>query len=188
MILTKQTKYMLDFCPSYRVEVDEMTSGATRREVDRLLLRPLHMAMRSMQPGGHPPRQAPGKDEVEMNADIDVRIVQKLSCFDPCLRCLCSINAHPRLLDKAKKLLHVRTPVVHDIFRATLITEVHNTCWPVYACPDRASHDESTKRFLCLFRGEVEKGGQARECDAGIIFCDDSDILMARDENKSNTR
>jgi len=122
------------------------------------------------------------------SVDIDVPIVYKLSCFDSCLRCLCSINTHPRLLDEAKKLLHVRTPVIHDILRATLVTEVHDTCWPVYACPDRASHDESTKRFLCLLGGEVEKGRQTRECDAGIIFCDDSDILMARDENKSNMK
>jgi len=166
-----------------------MTSSATRREVDQLRPRPLHMTMRSMQPGGHPPRQAPGKDEVEMeNVDIDVCIIQKLSCFDPCLRCLCSINAHPRLLDEAKKLLHVRTPVIHDILRATLVTEVHDACWPVYACPHRASHDESTKRFLCLLGSKVEKGGQARECDTGIIFCDDSDILMVRDENKIDIR
>ena len=130
----------------------------------------------------------PGKDtRWKCRASTSMfRIVQKLSCFDPCLRCLCSINAHPRLLDEAKKLLHVRTPVVHDILRATLVTEVHDACWPVYACPHRASHDESTKRILCLLGGEVEKSSQARECDAGIIFCDDSDILMARDENKRN--
>ena len=151
--------------------------SATSKEVDQA--RGLHMVMR---PGGHPPRDTPGKS-------VKWTYRTKLLYFDPGLRRLCSINAHPRLFDKAEKLLHVRTPVIHDVLRAALVAEVHDACWPVDARPHRASHDESTERFLRLLGCEVEKGRQARECNAGIIFCDDSDILMcASDENKANSR
>jgi hypothetical protein len=100
-----------------------------------------------------------------------------VSCFDSGLRCLCSIDAHPRLFDETEKLLHVRTPVIHHILCAALVTEIHDACWSVDARPHRASHDESTERFLGLFRSEIEKGGQAHEGDAGIVFCDHSDVL-----------
>lgn len=109
-----------------------------------------------------------------------MRIIQRLSCLDSGLCCLCSIDAHPRLLDEAKKLLHVRTPVIHDILCTALVPEVHDACRPVDTRPHRASHNESTERLLRLLGSEVEKGGQAREGYAGIIFCDDSDILRAR--------
>ena len=106
-----------------------------------------------------------------------MRIIQKLSCFDSGLRCLCSIDVHPRFFDETEKLLHVRTPVIHDILCAALVPEVHDARRPVDTRPYRASHDESTERVLRLLGSEVEKGGQAREGDAGIIFSDDSDIL-----------
>ena len=112
-----------------------------------------------------------------MRVDIVSCIVQMVSCFDSGLRCLCSIDAHPRLFDEAEKLLHVRTPVVHHILCAALVAEIHDPCWSVDTRPHRASHHQSTECILGLLRSEVEKGGQADEGDAGIIFCDDSDVL-----------
>jgi predicted ATPase with chaperone activity len=109
-----------------------------------------------------------------------MRVIQRLSCIDSGLRCLCSIDAHPGLLDEAEKLLHVRAPVIHDILRAALVTEVHDACRSVDTRPYRASHDKSTERFLRLLGSEVEKGGQAHEGNAGVVFCDDSDILRGR--------
>jgi len=114
---------------------------------------------------------------MECVSTLSRRIIRIASCFDSGLRCLCSIDAHPRLFDETKKLLHVRTPVIHHLLRAALVTEIHDACWSVDTRPHRASHDESTKRFLGLLRSEVEKGGQAYEGDAGIIFCDDPDVL-----------
>jgi len=94
----------------------------------------------------------------------------RLSCFDSGLRCLCSVDAHPRLFDEAEKLLHVRTPVIHDILCAALVTEVHDACRSVDTRPYRAGHDESTERFLRLLGSEVEKGSQAHEGNAGVVF------------------
>lgn len=93
------------------------------------------------------------------------------------MRRLCSIDTHPGLFDEAEKLLHVRTPVIHDILCTALVPEIHDACRPVDTRPYRASHDKSTERVLRLLGSEVEKRGQAREGDAGIIFGDDSDIL-----------
>ena len=112
-----------------------------------------------------------------MHIDIVSQIIQMISCFDSGLPCLCSIDAHPRLFNEAEKLLHVRTPIVHHILCAALVTEIHNPRWSVDTCPHGASHDESTERILGLLRSEVQKGGQAHEGDAGIIFCDNSDVL-----------
>ena len=114
-----------------------------------------------------------------MDACVDIvrRVIQMLSCFDSGLSCLCSIDAHPRLFNKAEKLLHIRTPVIHHILRAALVTEVYDACWSVDTRPYGASHDESTERFLSLLGSEVEKGGQAYKGDAGIILCDDSNVL-----------
>jgi hypothetical protein len=123
-----------------------------------------------------------------MRADIVSRTIQMVSCFDSGLRCLRCIDAHPRLFDETEKLLHVRTPVVHHILCAALVTEIYDPCWSVDTRPHRASHDQSTERILGLLRSEVEKGGQAHEGDAGIIFCDDSDVLWwaMRTERKSS--
>jgi hypothetical protein len=114
---------------------------------------------------------------VKAKRNACTRIIRMVSYLDSGLRCLCSIDAHPRLFDETKKLLHVRTPVIHHILCAALVTEIHDACWPVDTSPHRAGHDESTERFLGLLRSEVEKGGQAHEGDAGIIFCDHSDVL-----------
>jgi hypothetical protein len=114
-----------------------------------------------------------------------------MSYFDSRLRCLCSIDAHPRLFDETEQLLHVGTPVIHHILCAALVTEIHNACWSVDTRPHRASHYESTERFLGLLRSEVEKGGQAHEGDPGIIFCDDSDVLwwpMRTERNLNETQ
>ena len=122
-----------------------------------------------------------------MRVDIVSRI-QMVSCLDSGLRCLCSIDAHPRLFDETEKLLHVRTPVIHHIFCAALVAEIHDARWSVDTRPHSASHDESTERILGLLRSEVEKGGQAHEGDAGIIFCNNSDVLWGsiRKERKLN--
>ncbi len=108
--------------------------------------------------------------------------IQMLSCIDSGLCRLCSIDAHPCLFDETEKLLHVRTPVIHHILCAAFVTEVHDACWSVDTRPHRASHDESTECFFRLLGSEVEKGGQAHEGDAGIIFCDDSDVLRWQSE------
>lgn len=103
------------------------------------------------------------------------------SCFYLPNRCLSSVHPHPGLFHQTQQLLHVGTPVVHDVLRAPCLPEVYDPGRSVYSCPNGPRYDQPGEDFFGLLRGEIEEGGEAGEGDSGVVFGDDPDILREHD-------
>ena len=96
-------------------------------------------------------------------------------CLSDC--CLSSIYSHPCLLHQTQQLLHVRTPIIHHILCTPRLPEVYNPSRSVYSCPDSTRHNQPRENFFGLLGGKIEEGGEAGQCNSGVVFGDDSNIL-----------
>ena len=109
-------------------------------------------------------------------------LVHRVSCLYSRLCCLGGVHPHPRLFDKAQQLLHVGTPVVHDILGAAFVTEVYHTRWSIDTRPYCAGDNEATECVLRLLRAQIKECCETRKGDTRIILCDDTDVLETYNE------
>jgi hypothetical protein len=81
-------------------------------------------------------------------------------------------------LEQAQEALHVEAPLVQDVISIAGLCEAHDPRGAVDLGVDCLGGDELADVLFRLVLGQVEQLGQAVHADAGVVLCDDADVVF----------
>ena len=77
-----------------------------------------------------------------------------------------------------QQALHIRTPLIQHIIRIPRLRKVDNPGRTINLSIHRLRSNKLADILLRLILSEVEELSQARHLDTGVVFCDDTDVVL----------
>lgn len=105
----------------------------------------------------------------------------------PRLRSLSRLNPSHHLLlgdqmvntfQVTQQALHISTPLIQHIIRIPRLREIDNPGWTIDLGIHRLSSNQLADVLLRLVFGEIKQLGEAGHLDTGIVFCDNTDVVL----------